>query len=395
MTDEPASPRLVDAEGNPTPDQPWIFRTYAGPLERARVERAVPRQPRRGPDRPVDRVRSADPVRLRLGPPDRAARGRQGRRADQLARRLRTCCSTASRSSEMNTSMTINGTAMWLLALYVALARERGVAARRAARARPRTTSSRSTWRAARTSSRPRPACGSSPRCTSTASTRSRSGTRRTSAATTCRRPARRRRRSSRSRSPTRSACSTCCASAGRFDDDAVRARASGASRSSSTPASGSSRRCARCARSRELWDEITPRALRRHRPEATACSATACRSTRSASPRSSPRTTPGASCIEALGVTLSAATRAAARCSCRRGTRRCRCRGRGTSSGRCACSRSSPTRPTCSSTPTCSTAARWSRAKVAELKDAGARPRSTRILGDGRRAAPRSRPAT
>ena len=27
----------------------------------------------------------------------------------------------------MNTSMTINGTAMWLLALYVALARERGV----------------------------------------------------------------------------------------------------------------------------------------------------------------------------------------------------------------------------------------------------------------------------
>ena len=29
---------------------------------------------------------------------------------------------------QMNTSMTINGTAMWLLALYVALARERGVA---------------------------------------------------------------------------------------------------------------------------------------------------------------------------------------------------------------------------------------------------------------------------
>ena len=29
---------------------------------------------------------------------------------------------------QMNTSMTINGTAMWLLALYVALARERGLA---------------------------------------------------------------------------------------------------------------------------------------------------------------------------------------------------------------------------------------------------------------------------
>ena len=38
------------------------------------------------------------------------------------------------------------------------------------------------------------------------------------------------------------------------------------------------------------------------------------------------------------------------------------RCRGRGTSSGRCACSRSSRTRPTCWSTPTSSTARRSSR---------------------------------
>ena len=56
---------------------------------------------------------------------------------------------------QMNTSMTINGTAMWLLALYVALARERGVDPRQLCAARPRTTSSRSTSRAARTSSRP------------------------------------------------------------------------------------------------------------------------------------------------------------------------------------------------------------------------------------------------
>ena len=56
---------------------------------------------------------------------------------------------------QMNTSMTINGTAMWLLALYVALARERGVARGAGCAARPRTTSSRSTSRAARTSSRP------------------------------------------------------------------------------------------------------------------------------------------------------------------------------------------------------------------------------------------------
>ena len=68
------------------PDRPWIFRTYAGHSS-PRVERALPPQPGRGPDRAVDRVRSADPVRLRLRPPARAARGRQGRRADRLARR--------------------------------------------------------------------------------------------------------------------------------------------------------------------------------------------------------------------------------------------------------------------------------------------------------------------
>ncbi len=53
---------------------------------------------------------------------------------------------------EMNTSMTINATAMWLLALYVALADEQGVPRARS-RARPRTTSSRSISRAAPSSS--------------------------------------------------------------------------------------------------------------------------------------------------------------------------------------------------------------------------------------------------
>ena len=108
----------------------------------------------------------------------------------------------------MNTSMTINATAPWLLALYVALAEERGLD--------PKSLSgttqndlvkeylSRGTFifppapslRLATTSSRTR-------------STPSRSGTRRTSAATTCRRRERRPRRSSRSRSPRRSRSST------------------------------------------------------------------------------------------------------------------------------------------------------------------------------------------
>ena len=66
--------------------------------------------------------------------------------------------------AQMNTSMTINATAMWLLALYQVVAEEQGAAAgpasARAWPARRRTTSSRSTCRAGRTSSRPGRRCG-------------------------------------------------------------------------------------------------------------------------------------------------------------------------------------------------------------------------------------------
>ena len=61
---------------------------------------------------------------------------------------------------EMNTSMTINATAAWLLALYIARRRRAGRRPRRRCRARSRTTSSRNICRAAPTSSRPRPRCG-------------------------------------------------------------------------------------------------------------------------------------------------------------------------------------------------------------------------------------------
>ena len=65
---------------------------------------------------------------------------------------------------------------------------------------------------------------------------------------------------------------------------------------------------------------------------------------------------------LETLGVTLSKGRAGRARCSCRRGTRRSACPGRGTSSGRCASSRCSPSRPTCSSTTISSPARTWSR---------------------------------
>ena len=61
------------------------------------------------------------------------------------------------RSAEMNTSMTINATAAWLLALYIAVADEQGAPRDEAAAARPRTTSSRNISRAAPTCFRPAP----------------------------------------------------------------------------------------------------------------------------------------------------------------------------------------------------------------------------------------------
>ena len=57
-------------------------------------------------------------------------------------------------------------------------------------------------------------------------------------------------------------------------------------------------------------------------------------------------------------------------RTAARRGTRRSACRARGTSSGRCGCSRCWPSSPTCWSTTTSSRARRSIEAKVAELVD-------------------------
>jgi len=62
---------------------------------------------------------------------------------------------------QMNTSMTINGTAAWLLALYIATAERRGMDPRVLQGTR-RTTSSKNISRAGRISFHPSPACASS-----------------------------------------------------------------------------------------------------------------------------------------------------------------------------------------------------------------------------------------
>ena len=113
-----------------------------------------------------------------------------------------------------------------------------------------------------------------------------------------------------------------------------------------------------------------------------SAGSATASRSTRSGSPRPSPRTTSSASSWRCW-PSRCRRTPAPGPCSCRPGTRRSGCPGPGTSSGRCACSRCSPSSPTCSSTTTSSRARTVVEAKVAELVE-GAKAEIDRVQAMG-----------
>ena len=68
-------------------DRPWLMRTYAGHSTARGVQRAVPAQPRQGPDRAVGRLRPADADRLRPRPRPRPRRGRPGRRPGLAPRR--------------------------------------------------------------------------------------------------------------------------------------------------------------------------------------------------------------------------------------------------------------------------------------------------------------------
>ena len=138
------------------PDRPWIFRTYAGHTTVARVERAVPGEPRRAA-RPGLSIAFDLPTQC----------GYDLRRSDRARRRsARSACRSNSLDDmhvlfdgipldQMNTSMTINAHRdVAARAVRRAGARARRARSRSCA-ARRRTTSSRSTSRAARTSSRP------------------------------------------------------------------------------------------------------------------------------------------------------------------------------------------------------------------------------------------------
>src|ERR1700683_2904662 len=118
--------RLVDKAGDVTRDQPWIFRTYAGhssPKASNELYRANLGKGQTGLSIAFDLATqcgydSDDPIAL----PEVRKVGVPINSLDDFH-----VLFDGIPIEKMNTSMTINGTAMWLLALYVALARERGV----------------------------------------------------------------------------------------------------------------------------------------------------------------------------------------------------------------------------------------------------------------------------
>ena len=147
----------------PERDRPWVMRTYAGHSSAAASNALY----RRNLDKGQTGLSVAFDLPTQTGyDPDHVlARGEVGKVGVPISHigDMRALFDDIP-LSRMNTSMTINATAMWLLALYQVVAEEQAEAAGRTRQprcarwpARPRTTSSRSTCRAAPTSSRPGP----------------------------------------------------------------------------------------------------------------------------------------------------------------------------------------------------------------------------------------------
>src|SRR4051794_4999209 len=110
----------------PEPDRPWMMRTYAGHSTAAKSNELYRRNLAKGQtglsvafDLPTQTGYDAD---------DELARGEVGKVGVPVAHRgdMRTLLDGIP-LGEMNTSMTINATAAWLLALYIVAAEEQGV----------------------------------------------------------------------------------------------------------------------------------------------------------------------------------------------------------------------------------------------------------------------------
>ena len=120
-----ATHRLHDADGEVTRDRPWIFRTYSGHSSPAASNALYRSNLAAGQtglsiafDLPTQTGYSSDHP---LAKPEVGKVGVPVNSLDDFHMLFE-----GIPLEQMNTSMTINATAMWLLALYVALARERG-----------------------------------------------------------------------------------------------------------------------------------------------------------------------------------------------------------------------------------------------------------------------------
>jgi (2R)-ethylmalonyl-CoA mutase len=120
MADTP-SPRL------PEPDRPWMMRTYAGHSDARRSNELYRRNLAKG--QTGLSVAFDLPTQTGYDPDHELSRGEVGKVGVSIAHKgdMRTLLEGIP-LDRMNTSMTINATAAWLLALYVVTAEEHGVA---------------------------------------------------------------------------------------------------------------------------------------------------------------------------------------------------------------------------------------------------------------------------
>ncbi len=121
MSENPHSPRL------PERDQPWMMRTYAGHSTAEASNELYRRNLAKG--QTGLSVAFDLPTQTGYDPDDELARGEVGKVGVPIAHRgdMRALLHDIP-LDEMNTSMTINATAAWLLALYIVTAEDQGAA---------------------------------------------------------------------------------------------------------------------------------------------------------------------------------------------------------------------------------------------------------------------------
>src|SRR6058998_3932180 len=120
MSDDPPA-RL------PERDRPWMMRTYAGHSTAAASNELYRRNLEKG--QTGLSIAFDLPTQTGYDPDDELARGEVGKVGVPVSHKgdMRTLLDGIP-LDEMNTSMTINATAAWLLALYIVAAEEQGVA---------------------------------------------------------------------------------------------------------------------------------------------------------------------------------------------------------------------------------------------------------------------------